>query len=108
MCSVAAVGPNGARYCPATTCIDLQQYSFMNNNACICNSPILVTLATEAGDARRHFLAALVGELFVMAPLITFGTLGKAVMHRLCYSENPTAVVRKHMPPKFFRGVFAI
>lgn len=56
-----AVGPTGARNCPATTCIDLAQYSFMNNNACICNSPILVTLATEAGTARRHFLGALVG-----------------------------------------------
>ena len=58
----AAVGAGGVRYCPATTCIDLQQYTFMNNNACICNSPILVSIATQAGDARRHFLRALVGE----------------------------------------------
>ncbi|KAK9906545.1 hypothetical protein WJX75_003911 [Coccomyxa subellipsoidea] len=60
-----AVGANGVRYCPATTCIDLSQYSFMKNNACICNSPILVTLATEAGDARLHFLRALIGLALV-------------------------------------------
>ncbi|EIE24148.1 hypothetical protein COCSUDRAFT_53240 [Coccomyxa subellipsoidea C-169] len=60
-----AVGAGGVRYCPATTCIDLQQYTFMNNNACICNSPILVSIATQAGDARRHFLRALVGLVLV-------------------------------------------
>jgi hypothetical protein len=70
----AAVGANGVRYCPATTCIDLSQYSFMKNNACICNSPILVTLATEAGDARLHFLRALIGEH--LAPLNIFCSMG--------------------------------
>jgi hypothetical protein len=52
---------NGVRTCPLAGCIDLSQYSFMKSDLCLCNSPLLVTMASQAGDARMHLVRALIG-----------------------------------------------
>lgn len=60
---------NGVRQCPAATCVDLSKYAFMKSDACLCNSPLLLTIAAQAGDARVHFLRVLVGALLIRAGL---------------------------------------
>jgi hypothetical protein len=63
----AAVGANGQRFCPSA-CIDLSQYPFMKSSACVCNSPVVKSIAQNAGDARRHFGIAVIGALFCLGP----------------------------------------